>query len=374
MKRVNRIFVMIVITLLLAPAVVGQSYDNSELIVHRSGFKWYRTSVYKNGQVYYGILNEDRNELLEPRFKFVSAEDFAGDYIVIDYFNGEHAVLNKDFATIAVGYLENISSGNVVDRKTYSKIEGVSYLEFESYGTRYVMLDDGQVLARLDDDESATSVWADVVSGLYYVESYRRGGSYGVWVNNKELFSCAYSGISARTVEKNGEQYYYISAEDNSTTYYKAPSGETISNPYSSSDQAFAELKRYYEQEGQRLLASCDYVFNFTKSAITGGGGKLGICKDGTMILYYNKKYRKLHCSSVYRRGDNWMRLVTSSFVKYGLELQLGEKGDLILTGVLGPQNGEVIHLHGCANSQLLSSVISQLVGSNKVGVFPLEL
>lgn len=221
-------------------STIAQEYDGCELQRESGGHKWYRTYKTINGVLYYGILDENKKLILEPKTKFVSAECWDENMVFqLDLHSGHKIIMQPNCEQIVSGNISNCSMGLIYD-SSLNKLKDLFYITVTHRGTKYAISKDYQIMAKTNYSSfSSVQLIHDV--GCYFVQTYNNG-SYGAWADGKEIFPTIYQYVSLRKIELNGEIQYFASAEDkNGTKHYKALTGETIPDPYNHQNETFTE-------------------------------------------------------------------------------------------------------------------------------------
>ena len=361
MKRFNLILLSIIVSI---SGVIAQEYEGCDFQRESNGFKWYRTYNYINGRLCYGILDENRSLILTPQAKFISALYWDENTVFqLDLHSGHKIFMMPGCEQIVSGYIDNCNMNPVYDDQL-NKIANSFYLSVEHRGKKYAISKDYQILATINYGNIGQVQYLHEV-GSYYTQVYHNG-SYGAYVDGKEIFPMSYKYTSCRRLELNGEVMYYITGEDkNGTDFYKSLTGETIPNPYSYKEQAFATLKKCQQQRGEALLAGCDYLLTFKKSHNKNLGGKLGICNDGTVIINIGNMYKKTNLRVslledyilvLSINNKNILRLIYSENKRTG-------KTELTVTGRFGAHTNDIIVFTDCTSIQTakkLKTALSQ--------------
>ena len=347
---------------------VAQEYDGCELQHESGGHKWYRTHKYINGRLYYGILDENRKLILEPKAKFVSAECWNENMVLqLDLHSGHKIIMQPNCEQIVSGNIDNCSLGLIYDSEL-NNIKDLFYITVTHRGTKYAISKDYQIIAKTSQG-SFSSVQLIHSVGCYYLQTYNKG-VYGAWADGKEIFPAIYQYTGIRKIELNGECQYYAYAEDkNGTKIYKSLTGETIPDPYKHQIEAFTQLKNLYKQRGESLLANCDYVLTFKNSHTKGQGGKLGICNEGTVVIKKKKVYRKTSIRAYSQKNETIVLSINVSNnirLFYSPDKRTG-KTNLMVTAKLGSHPDDVIILNNCTNMQIANKVKSNFTGTSTI-------
>ena len=249
-----------------------------------------------------------------------------------------------------------------------NRLKDLFYITVTHRDTKYAISKDYQIMARINYGSfSSAQLIHDV--GCYFVQTYNNG-SYGAWADGKEIFPTIYDMTGIKKIEINGETQYCIYADDkNGTKHYKALTGETIPDPYNHQNETFTELKKLYKHRGEALLANCDYVLNFKSSNHKGFGGKLGICKDGTIVINHGNVYRKTNARVCVQKNETILFSINISnkiSLLYLPDKRTG-KTNLMVTAKLGSNPNDAIVLTDCVNMQTANKLKSIFTGTTRI-------
>jgi hypothetical protein len=368
--KLRSYILLALLPLQLSPLFGQQDYDFVKQET-TSGHIWYQTSKVKDHEVFFGVLNKNREVISACVCRSVHGEIDPNGHLLFflenhRYSTAKHKLYVYDESGhkwFSGDYLPHVSIEKFVNRSTYTPMNKIYAFQVENDIGQGAVYDNGVTIVPCG--YCSLDLWIEPNTGLVYSGIKQKVNNklrQGIYANGREIFSPIYENVSCMYVDTSiGKFPYFSASKENNIDVYKDIFGNTIQNPKKQAE----EMVQTARAQWNSMIDKADYTFTFTGSKEKPGKARIGVIWQGGKSMMYvliNNKFIVIPIKRVSKKEFAFLFLQDESLqnVVYFYE----KNGEVVASFHLRSYGLEDVSTGGCYDKNALTSLRNRIHGN----------